>query len=458
MYLKRVKSEGLAHFSYILGSLNEAVVIDPRRDIDIYLETCHEMGFSIKYILETHRNEDYIIGSREIKKKIRDAEIFHGNDLPYEYGNQLEDGQMLEFGDCKIKALHTPGHTLGSFSYVAYGEEFSQRPLYVFTGDVLFAGDTGRTDFYGEARKAEVSGKLYDSIQKIFELGDDIILYPAHGAGSVCGSSIQEREPTTIGIEKKVNPKLMMSREAFVEMKVNEHHEYPPYFKKMEEYNLGTAPFVSERTFPVALGPKKVLNMKGKGAQIVDVRRPPGFGGAHIEGALSIWLEGIPSFAGWFLDYEKPIILVLDSAEDIHIAEKYLNRIGYDNIAGYLLNSMLSWYMNALPIEQNKMITVQELKEKIDNEEDVHILDVRSVEEREEGYIPNTNHIYVGHIEGKLEKIPKSKPIIVHCTVGYRANIAASILLKNGHKDVSVVLGSSKAWEKAGYEVQQTNM
>ena len=455
MYIERIKSDGLAHFSYLLGSLNEAVVIDPRRDIDQYLEICHDKGFKLKYVFETHRNEDYVIGSRELKKKVDNVRIYRGNDLPYRYGYELNDGQTLEFGDCKIKALHTPGHTLGSFSYIAYGETSGNKPQYAFVGDLLFAGDTGRTDFYGEQRRPEVSEKLYNSIHnKILPLGDNVILYPAHGSGSVCGSMIEEREPTTIGTEKVLNSQLSMSKEDFIEMKVKEHHEYPPYFKKMEEYNLGTAPYLDDRQFPLALTPKDVVELKKQGAQLLDTRRPPAYGGAHIKDSLSIWLNGIPSFGGWFLDYSQPIVLILDSAEEIHIAEQYLVRIGYDNIAGYLLKGMLSWYMNALPVEQVKLIQVQELKNIIDSGEDMQILDVRSLEERKGGYIPNTEHIYVGHIEEHLDAVSKDKPTILHCTVGYRANIAASVLLKHGYKDVGVVLGSSKAWQKAGYEFQ----
>ncbi|MBN2156184.1 MAG: MBL fold metallo-hydrolase [Candidatus Lokiarchaeota archaeon] len=455
MYFKKIDSEGLSHFSYILGSLNDAVVIDPKRDIQEYLDICIKQGFSIKYIFETHRNEDYIIGSREFSRLLPNAEIFRGNDLPYEYGTTLRDGQRFTFGDCKIKAIHTPGHTLGHYSYVVYGENMEDQPQFVFTGDALFAGDTGRTDFYGEQRKSEISGLLYDSIhQKILPLGDEVILCPAHGSGSVCGSKIEERFPTTIGIEKKLNSQLKMSRNDFVKNKVEELHTFPPYFKKMEEFNLGKAPYLYERNFPKPLNPKEVQQWIDKSAQIVDTRNPSDYGGAHIKGSICIWLEGLPSFSGWMLNYEDPIILILEKNEDVTKATNYLSRIGFDNIVGFLNGGLLKWCVAALPIEHTELITVHELKTLIETGSEIMVLDVRSQEEWNEGHLSPAFNIYAGQVPVNLEKIPKDTSIVVHCSVGLRATVAASALENKGYKKIKIVLGSYNAWENAGYPIK----
>src|SRR6056297_1586736 len=201
MLFKKIESEGLAHFSYIIGDQTEAAVIDPRRDIDVYLEEAKKEGMKIKYIFETHRNEDYIIGSKALAA-VSGAEIFHADgELNYQYGEAVEVDREYKLGRLKIKALHTPGHTKGSHSYLL--KDYDGSPWMLFSGDILFAGDVGRIDFYGEEKLPEIAGLLYDSLyNKILPLGEEVVLCPAHGAGSVCGSQIAEREVTTIGIEK----------------------------------------------------------------------------------------------------------------------------------------------------------------------------------------------------------------------------------------------------------------
>lgn len=456
MFIKKFVSSGLSHFSYLIASETEAVVIDPRRDIQEYLEICVLNGVKIKYIFETHRNEDYIIGSLELQRIIPNIEIYHGNDLPYQYGQILADNQEFQLGSCRIKAIHTPGHTLGSFSFVVFGDTNLEQPQMVFTGDALFAGDTGRTDFYGEEYRAAISAKLYDSIHdRILPLGDGVILYPAHGAGSVCGSKIKEREPTTIGLEKKLNPLLKLSREEFIQEKIHESHTYPPYFKKMEEFNLGTAPFLFTRKEPIILTPKQIQTEIANGATILDTRKPSAFGGAHIKNSISIWVDGLPSFAGWFLNYHSPLILILDKKEDLAKVRILLSRIGFDNILGYLSEGFLSWYTNALPIEQTTLITVHDLKKQLDEKKNIYILDVRSQDEWNSGHLEKAHHIYAGNISQHLDEIPHETPLVIHCTVGLRATVAASYLLQQGYSDISIVLGSFKAWEKAGYSIKR---
>lgn len=454
MIFERIKSEGLAHLSYFVGSGNEAIVIDPRRDCQIYLDIARREGMKIKYIFETHRNEDYVIGSLELKE-LTDAEIYHGKGVDFKYGIFVSDEQEFNFGSMKLTALHTPGHTDESMSYALTYPESGKAPLMVFTGDALFVGDVGRTDLYGPEEIPRMAANLYESIfNKILPLGDGVILCPAHGAGSLCGGAISKREYSTLGLERIQNPALQRTdKEEFIKFKLEEKLEFPPYFKKMEQYNLQGPPLLKGLPVPELLFPKEFVKEMEKGAMVVDTRMPHSFGGAHIKGSYGIWLKGLPYYAGWVLPYDKPILLVLEEKDQLETAVSYLVRIGYDSIAGFLNGGISSWYMKALPVESLNLISVQSLKDKIEKNEEMVILDVRRDEEWEKGHIEGARHVYVGHLEENLDKVPRNSPIIVYCDSSRRSNIAASILKKNGYDMVYNVLGSMTAWKNAGYKV-----
>lgn len=454
MIFERIKSEGLAHLSYFVGSGNEAIVIDPRRDCQIYLDIARREGMKIKYIFETHRNEDYVIGSLELKE-LTDAEIYHGKGVDFKYGIFVSDGQEFNFGSMKLTALHTPGHTDESMSYALTDPDSGKAPLMVFTGDALFVGDVGRTDLYGPEEIPRMAANLYESIfSKILPLGDGVILCPAHGAGSLCGGAISKREYSTLGLERIQNPALQRTdKEEFIKFKLEEKLEFPPYFKKMEQYNLQGPPLLKGLPVPELLFPKEFVKEMEKGAMVVDTRMPHSFGGAHIKGSYGIWLKGLPYYAGWVLPYDKPILLVLEEKDQLEAAVSYLVRIGYDSIAGFLNGGISSWYMKALPVESLNLISVQSLKDKIEKNEEMVILDVRRDEEWEKGHIEGARHVYVGHLEENLDKVPRNSPIIVYCDSSRRSNIAASILKKNGYDMVYNVLGSMTAWKNAGYKV-----
>lgn len=454
MIFERIKSEGLAHLSYFVGSGNEAIVIDPRRDCQIYFDIARREGMKIKYIFETHRNEDYVIGSLELKE-LTDAEIYHGKGVDFKYGIFVSDEQEFNFGSMKLTALHTPGHTDESMSYALTDPDSGKAPLMVFTGDALFVGDVGRTDLYGPEEIPRMAANLYESIfSKILPLGDGVILCPAHGAGSLCGGAISKREYSTLGLERIQNPALQRTdKEKFIKFKLEEKLEFPPYFKKMEQYNLQGPPLLKGLPVPELLFPKEFVKEMEKGAMVVDTRMPHSFGGAHIKGSYGIWLKGLPYYAGWVLPYDKPILLVLEEKDQLETAVSYLVRIGYDSIAGFLNGGISSWYMKALPVESLNLISVQSLKDKIEKNEEMVILDVRRDEEWEKGHIEGARHVYVGHLEENLDKVPRNSPIIVYCDSSRRSNIAASILKKNGYDMVYNVLGSMTAWKNAGYKV-----
>ncbi|MBD3212598.1 MAG: MBL fold metallo-hydrolase [Candidatus Lokiarchaeota archaeon] len=456
MILKRIKSEGLAHISYFLASGNEACVIDPRRDAKIYLKKAFENQVEIKYIFETHRNEDYVIGSLEIADNV-DLEIYHGPGLDWKYGNTIKDGQEFQVGDLKIQAIHTPGHTDESTSYAVYDVTSGDNAVLVFTGDTLFVGDTGRIDMYGPEEEDRLAGNLYDSIfDKLIPLGDQAIICPAHGAGSVCGAGISEREHSTIGLERKQNPDLQfVIKDEFIELKKAENHYYSPYFQRMEKYNLEGPPLL--KTIPrfKSFLPEEFQQKIEEGGIILDTRNPNDFGSAHIKGSYNIWLDGLPSFVGWTIPYDKPIYLVVKDFAHLNDAHKSLLRIGYDDIKGYLVGGIIGWYSASFPIEAIKLITVHKLKEQMDNNMDMTILDVRTLSEREEGYIEGSKHIYIGYLEERLDELDKEKPIATYCGNGARASLGSSILAKNGFKEVYTTLGSMKAWKAAGYPLKK---
>ncbi len=444
MLFERIKSEGLAHYSYIIGDQNEALVIDPSRDVQKYIDLASQHGMNIKTVLETHRNEDYVIGSYELKKRTG-ADIYHADKgLDYNYGKPAEENDTWDVGRLKLKAIHTPGHTLGSMSYILYGPD--GEAWKIFTGDALFAGDVGRIDFYGEENLEKMAYKLYDSIfNKILSLGDGVIVCPAHGSGSVCAGAIAERETTTVGIEKERNPKLQVEdKEEFAE-KVAEMLEYPPYFEKMEEMNLDLPEYqISGKTIKY-LSPKE-FKKKAEDAVVLDTRKELAFGASHIPGALSIWEDGIPSFAGWFLPYDKPILLV-DEAGNPEKAHTYLKRMGYDNVEGCLAGGMLSWNMKGNKSESIDTVNVHAACDILDSERETFLLDVRPQEEIEKkGEITGAKELHLTQLSDNLEEIPDDRPIYIFCGSGLRSMTAASILKRNGFEDIHVVLGGLSGW------------
>ena len=451
MIVKLIKSAGIAHHSYFIGASGRAIVVDPRRDVEVYLDLAESWGLDITHIFETHRNEDYIIGSLELAHTTG-AEIFHGENLDFAYGNPVKDGDKFQFGNIELEVLDTPGHTLESISLVLRDLNVSEDAQMAFTGDVIFAGETGRVDFYGVDRRPEMAGLLYDSLfNKILPLGDQTVLCPAHGAGSVCGADIREHDYTTVGYEKKTNHQLQVSREKFIQLKNAEELYTPPYFQKMEFYNQNGVQILGRLPYINALNPRILKNMMKDRLCILDIRKPTSFAGGHINGSLNIWREGVPAFAGWFLNYQDPIVLVDDHDHRMDEVRQSLVRLGFDNIYGYLAGGFPSWYLHAEHLDTLNLWSVHQLKEELGG--DFFLLDVRKLEDRTEGYIEGSHHIYVGELPEKIVEIPQDVPVVVYCDSGYKSTTACSYLKKCGYTDLTSVLGSMTAWTNAGYPV-----
>jgi hydroxyacylglutathione hydrolase len=453
MLFERIESEGIAHYSYLVGRNQEAVVIDPRRDCRVYVENAAAQGMRIVSVLETHRNEDYLIGSLELAE-LTGAQIWHADrQWDYRYGLPAEDGQEWTVGGLKLKAIASPGHTTGMMSYLLHDEKKS--PWMLFTGDALFAGDVGRVDLMGKERIEEMAGMLHETLfHRLLPLGDGIIVCPAHGSGSVCGAGISDRAWTTIGLEREHNPKLQFTeRGPFIEHAAQDL-EKPPYFLMMEKLNTEGPPVLKSLPVPSPLNIEDFLEACGNGATVVDTRGPESFGASHIPGAISIWLDGLPNFAGWFLSYDSPILLVCDNGDE-ETAVRFLSRLGYDAVAGRLSGGMLTWHKAGEPVASNRLVTVQEMCSILDKEKPSWLLDVRSEDELEqEGRITGAHHIHITQISQHLEEIPRDTPVYIFCGSGLRSTIAASILQRQGWQNVAVVLGGFAGWNSVSCPVK----
>jgi len=456
MLLEIIKSKGLAHNSYFLADGEEALVVDPRRDCIIYTQLAKRECAEIKYILETHRNEDYVVGSVELQN-LTDAEIGHSKETSFKYGEHcFSGGETFEIGSLKVKTLHTPGHTNDSMCYIVYGSMKGKDPMMVFTGDTLFAGDIGRTDLLGLDVWQQQTEKLYDSLhEKLLPLGDHVLVYPAHGAGSICGHEISDQEFSMIGYERKTNPLFQMGKEAFTEYVMKQKLLKPPYFRKMEDYNLNGPPLLCKTP---ALEPLSVVEfeeeMHKPNTIVLDTREPDAFAGSHIPGSLNIWLDGLSFFPGWIVIYDQRIMLVTERKEDMEIAEAYLRRLGYDNLVGYLCPSIKEWRNLGKPVEHLGTLSATAVKEKLDNKE-IILIDVREEREWDKGHIEGAERIYVGHLMEEANKLPRNMPIATTCGWGGRGGLGASILKKLGFNEVYNALGGMKAWSSLGYPLKK---
>jgi hydroxyacylglutathione hydrolase len=455
MLLEKIVSEGIAHNSYLIGSGGKMAVIDPRRDCDCYIGIAQKNDSTITHIFETHRNEDYVIGSQELAHR-SGAEIYHGSGMVFGYGKSIQEGDRFALGSLDITVLETPGHTEESCSFVLRDREVSEDPYMVFCGDTLFAGDIARTDFFGQERKAEMAQKIYDSItKKILPLGDGVIVFPAHGAGSICGGDIADHPWTTIGYERRTNPLLHLASDAFVMRRSTESPYVPPYFRQMERYNKDGAPLLTQLPLLSPLSISDMHRLKNAGCQLVDIRSPPNFGAGHIPGSISIWRDGIPAFIGWYLNYETPIVLVDDQKSSLDPVIRHFVRLGYDNIHGYLAGGFPAWYQAAQEIERTVTCTVQELRALLQTNAP-YLLDVRDIKNRKRvGHIRGSYHVYAGELPLHLKEIPHDKPIFVYCDSGYKGSLAASILAMHDFHNVTNVLGGMQAWKQAGFAIEK---
>ncbi|HZT42088.1 MAG TPA: rhodanese-like domain-containing protein [Chthonomonadaceae bacterium] len=455
MILETVFTEGLAHLSYLIGddSVGAAAVIDPRRDVDIYLQLARQNNVRITHILETHIHADFVSGSHELAARTG-APIYVGAADNYGFEHRpLQEGDRLELGSLLLQVLHTPGHTPEHICFVA-SEGDHRRPWGVFTGDTLFAGEVGRPDLLGHGTEKKLAADLFHSLKaKLMALPADVIVYPSHGEGSPCGGNIAGRRTSTIGYERQKNPRLQIdAEEAFICSLLGSLPPAPVYYPRLKKTNaagpkvlgaLPEPPLLSAQEFHAAAQTEDAL--------IVDTRTILGFGGGHIAGALSIELrEEFPIWAGWMVAPEKNVLLLLRDKVQLDEVVRHLIRLGCERIGGYMAG-MRSWQESGLPMVALPPLFVQDLKAALDHGEDLQLLDVRRQDEYAQGCLPNARHIYVPEIEQRAHELDKNRPVVTYCGSGYRSSIAASQLQRLGFADVRNVPGSIRAWKAAGY-------
>ncbi|MCL5735938.1 MAG: rhodanese-like domain-containing protein [Actinobacteria bacterium] len=442
MLLQRFESEGLGQYSYLVGDRGEAVIIDPRLDGEEYERALAISGHDLKFVFETHRNEDYLTGSAELAERTG-AQVWRADrHLDYKYGSVANDGQGWSVGGLSLKAIATPGHTRGHMSYLL--QDPSEAPWMVFSGDALMAGSVGRTDLLGSDEAHDLARQLYESVfDRLLPLGDGVILCPAHGPGSACGGApIADRPWTSIGFERSHNPLLSLDKETFVK-EAARSLDFPPYFREMAWRNLLGPRRPNGLVLPAAL-PPEVFVEKCSRSLVLDVREPESFGGAHVPDSVNIYETGVSTFGGWFLPYDRPLLVVLPS-EDPEPLVRTLLRVGHGQVEGYLAGGIHAWYSAGLPTSQIKCVMAEEVAAqlRVGPAENDWVLDVRSVEELEsDGRIPGALNIPVRHLLGRLDEIPRDRMVTIVCGTGRRSMIAASLLRARGWERLSVVLGS----------------
>lgn len=441
MFFKKIETEGLAQFSYMIGDGDEIAVIDPMRDIEVYLHEARKAGMRIKYIFETHRNEDFIVGSMELADKTG-ATIYISDheELGHVYGEKIKDGFQINMGKVNIKAIHTPGHTLGHMSYALYEEDMDKAYM-VFTGDCLFMGGFGRTDFYGEENLVKMTGLLFESIfEKLLPLGEHVILCPAHGAGSACGDDMDDRPYSSLGYEQFSNKMLQVnSKNAFIKKHAKMRIK-PRYFERMETFNVEGSDFVGNEVVLNTLTVEEVVKMKDD-ILLIDCRTKEGFIGGHIPGSIYLPKSNLIAFLGSIYLPEEKIAFIIDGQvgemEEIYW---YCRRMGFDNIVGYLPDGIEQWQVNGQEVEQLATISAKQYK-KMPKGDDFILLDVRDYSEVELDD-PKTNRMTIPlkSLFENLHKLDKKKTLYVLCGSGNRATTAAAYLKVRGY-DVVVITG-----------------
>jgi rhodanese-related sulfurtransferase/glyoxylase-like metal-dependent hydrolase (beta-lactamase superfamily II) len=456
MILKQYYLGCLAHASYLLGdeASHTAVIVDPQRDIQQYLDDAEKFGLQIRHVFLTHFHADFIAGHLELRDRCG-AAIHLGSRAVAEYAFvPMRDGDTLEFSSMRLQVLETPGHTIESISILVFDlAKDAARPCAVLTGDTMFIGDVGRPDLRASLGYSanELGGHLYDSLHnKLLPLPDETLVYPAHGAGSLCGKQLSSDTVSPLGIQRKFNYALQpMSKDEFIALVTADQPDAPQYFTYDAVLNTrerGTLERNLERVLqPLSLD--EVLDLQKSGAQLLDVRDGAEFAKGHLTGSLNIGLGGqYATWAGTLLDREKPIVILAEPGRE-HEAALRLGRIGFDYVRGYLANGL------AALASRHDLISTTERVSPIDFNAELAdsplVLDIRNPREYASKHIPGSLNIPLNHLQERLAEVPRNRRIAVHCAGGYRSSAAASILHQHGITNLIEMTGGLAAWESA---------
>jgi glyoxylase-like metal-dependent hydrolase (beta-lactamase superfamily II)/rhodanese-related sulfurtransferase len=472
MYFKQFYLGCLAHASYLIGSDSEAVVVDPQRDVDQYITEAEAQGLRIRYVIETHLHADFVSGHRELAARTG-AEIVFGKEAGATFPHRaVRDGDEIKIGKVVLRIMETPGHTPESISLLVIDTGASPQPQKVLTGDTLFVGDVGRPDLAGGKgyTPAMMAAMMYDTLrEKILKLPNGTEVYPAHGAGSMCGRNLSQETSSTIGEQRRSNYALQpMSKDEFVRMMTVDLPEAPAYFPRDAEINRTGAPSLAAVSRPAALTAdevKKFVDESQETAaarlQILDVRGAAEFGAGHLPGAINIGLSGqFAIWAGTLLAMDGPIVIVADSEEQAAEAVVRLARVGIESVQGYLAGGVAAWSEAGFELDSVPQITVYELSELIEGKAPLQILDVRRPPEYDSGHAPGAQAAPLlslrENVENLARELDPTKPTAVICAGGYRSSAATSILARNGFANLLNVTGGTSAWIAAGFETSNS--
>jgi hydroxyacylglutathione hydrolase len=454
----------LAHASYLVGeeASGDAAVIDPQRDVDQYLEDARRLGLRIGAVFLTHFHADFVAGHLELRDRAG-ATIYLGARAKAEYPfTPMEDGDALELGNVRLEVLETPGHSPESISIAVYDRgRDAETPHAVLTGDTLFIGDVGRPDLRASLgwSAEELGGMLYDSLRdKLLPLPDETLVYPAHGAGSLCGKNMSTDTVSTIGVQRRYNYALQpLSKGQFVSIVTADQPDSPAYFTYDAVLNAKERPTLDEalerQLKPLSLD--EALALVDDGAQLLDTRDPADFEGAFLRGSLNVGLGG--SYATWcgtLLDHERPIVVIAEPGREEEAATR-LGRIGFDSVAGYLAGGMQALDRRPELVERIERITAGSLAEELASEPRPLVLDVRAPGEHGEKRIAGAVNVPLSQLRERLAEVPRDAAVVVHCSSGYRSAMAASLLRGEGLADVSDLVGGLAAWESSGLETER---
>lgn len=452
MEFKQIYTPGLAHCSYVVGGKNACVVIDPAREVTQYIDIADSLGLPIKGIIETHLHADFVSGHIELRE-LTGATIYITKTANAEFEHHaVKDEEEFQIDTLLFKMLDTPGHTPESTVFVVSDLDRGKEPVLAFTGDTLLVGDAGRPDLFPD-KKEELASSLYRSLRRLEKLGDNIEMYPAHGAGSLCGKSLSSKLSSTIGTEKLQNSAMLKHpEEEFIRSFLEEMPEAPDHFSRCSEINRRGAPAVSKLSKPTGYLPEEFLELSRTGHIVVDTRDQLAFGAAHVPGAYGLSLKGnFATFSGWVLPPDKPILLVLNDMKDMPAVLKALYSVGLDNVVGYLSGGMAAYAASGLETARLESISVTEAKARYE-EGEILLVDTRLKSEWDSGHIKCTIHIPAPDVRKKFRDLECDKPVAFICNSGNRSLIAASLMLNLSRaKNVINVIGGTTAWLSLGY-------
>lgn len=468
MYFQHVYDKTLAQASYFIGcqKAGVAMVIDPKRDVDTYLEIAKQNNMKITHVAETHIHADFLSGSRELAA-LTGAKMYlsdeGGEGWQYEFPHEgLKHGDIIKVGNLKLEVLHTPGHTPESISFLLTDVPASDKPVMLFTGDFVFVGDIGRPDLLEEAAgikgtKEVGARQMYESIKRFASLADYIQVWPGHGAGSACGKALGAVPSTTVGYEKVRNWALQYENNepGFVKYLLEDQPEPPKYFAMMKKLNKVERPLLTEVPKAKKLSKEEFKAAFDKGIKVIDTRLKTEFAQGFIPGSLNI--QGNNAFAtwmGWFLSYDEPFILIAEESKLEDLTRK-LMRIGLDNIYGYIENVNV-WTDLGQKLEKANVISLDEFKN-ILRTNHTQVVDLRGAAEFKSGHIKGADNVFIGTLEKNLSKIKKDEQVVIHCQAGDRSSIGYSLLTKHGYKNIKNYSGGMSEWANTGNPIVSEN-